>query len=762
MRQEAIRRERELAHARARLIAYLQRVAGPALTAEDAQAALKKAKAWKSGPARTMDDYFAEHPNALTEPSPHSPLQVVRLLQHLEATGHGDAVTQLACARCHRTGLRLTRNTPEGRCCDWCVARTELRPCARCGQDGHIVTRREDGPICRRCYGSDPLVLEECADCGRSRKPHHRREDGASLCQACAPRPEHECIHCGKLRPAQTNTGDGPVCQVCYDSPPRLCDLCQQIKPISVRKTEGQPAICGDCYRGPKRTCVICGRLRHGFRRRGGEFHCASCRPRRSLPCTDCGKTLPVQANWPVGPLCNTCYARRRHTPASCAQCGTLRTLVGRTKDGNICGPCSGTDIDFACRRCGFPGDIYADGACSRCVAKDRVRNLLSDEDGTVHPQLQPLAEQLGAAQEPWSVITWTRRSDSARMLAGLATQHQEITHEILDELPQDWQTHYVRELLVAAAILPKRQEVFARLRLWIDKEVADLPPHQACVIRPFAEWGILRDARRRADKGRYTVGAATNDRADIRTAIRLMTWLDNNSIALADLSQEVLDVWMTGNPAKVRGLTAFIRWAVARRLTSKVTVPTKKSGLPSRFIHSDELNQQLRRCLNDDSLPLEARIIGALTSLYALPTTRIIELTTDRLHRDGDDAYLTLDQHPVLLPPRLAVLIEKQIASPNCRTSVLQQPHDGTPGYLFPGRPPSRPRSAEAINTYMRKHGLPGIGARNTAMMEAITDLPPIVVSDLFGMHPHTAYTWSQYAQNSWAEYLEAVQATE
>lgn len=33
--------------------------------------------------------------------------------------------------------------------------------------------------------------------------------------------------------------------------------------------------------------------------------------------------------------------------------------------------------------------------------------------------------------------------------------------------------------------------------------------------------------------------------------------------------------------------------------------------------------------------------------------------------------------------------------------------------------------------------------------------------VSDLFGMHPHTAYAWAQYAQNSWPEYREAIQAT-
>ncbi|MCX4460988.1 hypothetical protein OG585_48465 (plasmid) [Streptomyces sp. NBC_01340] len=104
----------------------------------------------------------------------------------------------------------------------------------------------------------------------------------------------------------------------------------------------------------------------------------------------------------------------------------------------------------------------------------------------------------------------------------------------------------------------------------------------------------------------------------------------------------------------------------------------------------------------------------------------------------------------------------QSPITSPACRTSVLHQAHTGTPGFLFPGRPPSRPRSPQTVNNYMKLHGLPGISARNTAMMEAITDLPPIVVSDLFGVHPHTAYAWAHYAQNSWAEYLEAVQSTD
>jgi hypothetical protein len=53
-----------------------------------------------------------------------------------------------------------------------------------------------------------------------------------------------------------------------------------------------------------------------------------------------------------------------------------------------------------------------------------------------------------------------------------------------------------------------------------------------------------------------------------------------------------------------------------------------------------------------------------------------------------------------------------------------------------------------------MKQHGLPTIGARNTAMIEAVSELPPIVVSDLFGVSAGTAHRWAQYAQG-WADYL-------
>ncbi|MFJ6393981.1 hypothetical protein ACIQJT_41125 [Streptomyces sp. NPDC091972] len=40
-----------------------------------------------------------------------------------------------------------------------------------------------------------------------------------------------------------------------------------------------------------------------------------------------------------------------------------------------------------------------------------------------------------------------------------------------------------------------------------------------------------------------------------------------------------------------------------------------------------------------------------------------------------------------------------------------------------------------------LRKHGLEVISARNTAMLEAVAALPPIVISDLFGLSATSAH---------------------
>ncbi|MEU5683632.1 hypothetical protein [Streptomyces venezuelae] len=129
--------------------------------------------------------------------------------------------------------------------------------------------------------------------------------------------------------------------------------------------------------------------------------------------------------------------------------------------------------------------------------------------------------------------------------------------------------------------------------------------------------------------------------------------------------------------------------------------------------------------------------------------------MTTDRFSSDETGAYLVVDRHPVLLPPKLARLIEHQMANPR-RTSQLPPATTEHGAFIFPGRT-SRPRNPEAFAQRLRDHDLPTLAARNTAMIENVAELPPVVVSDLFGIHINTANAWAGYAQDSWADYLAA-----
>ncbi|MFJ9618827.1 hypothetical protein [Streptomyces noursei] len=87
----------------------------------------------------------------------------------------------------------------------------------------------------------------------------------------------------------------------------------------------------------------------------------------------------------------------------------------------------------------------------------------------------------------------------------------------------------------------------------------------------------------------------------------------------------------------------------------------------------------------------------------------------------------------------------------------IIPSTDDG-PGFLFPGKPPSRPRKVNSVRNQLASHGLATRAARNTAMIGMISDMPLKVVSDLLGIAADTATQWAEYAQDRWAVYLAAV----
>ena len=151
------------------------------------------------------------------------------------------------------------------------------------------------------------------------------------------------------------------------------------------------------------------------------------------------------------------------------------------------------------------------------------------------------------------------------------------------------------------------------------------------------------------------------------------------------------MDRSATGQPLGTRDLHALVHQTQAHRLNDVTKPPS--SHYPLQLLHEDEHHQQLRRCLTDESLPLTARIIGSLIRLYGVQIPRMVELTVDKFLQDESGAYLTINANPVLLPPRLAQLIERHIAQPPRSIHHLR---NDEPRYLFPGSPPSRPRNPE------------------------------------------------------------------
>ncbi len=754
-------RARDLAEARARVIARIIAATGALLTAAVAEELARKAKCFGPMTVRRLDEHLAESPEAFTAPTPMAPAGLPRLLHAIADAGFGDRITLLDCVSCGEPKRSLRRVTPAGLACDWCSTKTALRTCSRCGNPGLIVTRRRaDGSICRSCYRADPEFLVACAACGRRRPRQRRMPDGSILCVSCAPIPIHQCAGCDQLRPAAERSDLGPLCAVCWRNPPRPCGVCSRPGRITVTASAGAPDVCIRCYRLPA-TCAGCGRIRTGNKHRSDDFYCAACWPRVPRPCDDCSAERPIRVIWPIGQLCATCYTRRSRNPRPCSDCGRINVLVARstTSSADICGPCAGTSLDFTCSRCNHPGDLLRDSVCARCIVTERVTRLLSTNSGAVPEQLVPLAAALTGTEHPRSVLTWLHYHPSTTLLTSLIAAGTDLTHARLDQKPQDTATRHLRRMLTSTGILNYRDEHLAQLELWTRTELNQLPEPHRRILRPYAEWHLLRRARRNAHRGsgpgHVTYGTVVTARTSITTAAGFIGWLDTHQVDLQHATQSHLDLWVDTHPTKHRGLESFLRWALARRLTS-LQLPRRRSAVPTRFHSTADHQAQLHRCLTDSALPSDLRIAGALIRLYATTLTRLIHLTADHFHRDDQHAYLTLHRHPVLLPPTLASLIENHLRTSQPK-SLLRHVDQPTTRYLLPGHTPGIPRSQHGLAQRLRAHALPSAAARNTALIEAVTALPATIISDLFGIRPQTAHSWANYAQDSWADYLAA-----
>ncbi|GAA4684186.1 hypothetical protein GCM10023197_45760 [Gordonia humi] len=96
--------------------------------------------------------------------------------------------------------------------------------------------------------------------------------------------------------------------------------------------------------------------------------------------CDRCGRsTTRIQAHWPEGRVCFTCWFTAIHTHGICPPCGADRLLPGPpTQDRTpLCAECAGIDDDFHCARCGEENGHHRGLICARCAVREDLYQIM-------------------------------------------------------------------------------------------------------------------------------------------------------------------------------------------------------------------------------------------------------------------------------------------------------------------------------------------------------------------------------------------------
>ena len=384
----------------------------------------------------------------------------------------------------------------------------------------------------------------------------------------------------------------------------------------------------------------------------------------------------------------------------------------------------------------------------------ERVRAHLAGPDGPIPVQLQPVAEALTTTDNAQTVLNWLARSPNAHLLARLAAAGEHLTHDLLDELPQNNGEFYLRQALVSTGVLPARNEDLERIPAWLEHLLADKPSRHARLIRPYVHWFLLRRARRRAATVRRTGRAGSFLRHQIRLAAELTAWLDARQLTLEHLQQHDLEAWLVSVGVRGYDVRSFLGWAADRGAAPRLLIPPAPQKTAGVVLDDKARWEQLHRCVNDTDMPLDVRAAGALVLLYGLPVIRILELTTDAIHERDGTTLLSVGSQPLLIPPKLAHLLRRLPAPATKRLFVTS---GSNPPWLFPGHTPGRAANPSVFTGRLNAHGIAVRPARRAALIALVSDIPAPVLAGLAGLHPNTAAKWATIAQRDWTAYLSA-----
>lgn len=468
--------------------------------------------------------------------------------------------------------------------------------------------------------------------------------------------------------------------------------------------------------------------------------------------CVRCGRWAAKAANWSDGPICRNCLDNATRTYGSCPCCDAERLLPGRDGAGApICRDCAGITRDFFCNRCRFEGRLLGKRLCEGCTLTDRLRALLDDGTGRIHPPLIPLFDQLRTMQQPALGLGWLRSPQPQALLSDLASGRLELTHEAFQQLPNWRSAAYLRDLLMQSGILPLKDRQLLLFERWLDTHLAAVTDlEHARLLRRFATWHQLRKLRAKAAKAPLGISPTKMARQQQTQALAFLIWINRRGTALNHTRQTDLDLWQSENYSTRRSSNAFLTWCMKIGTMPVLTVHYPKSSAQTPMGQHHRINA-IQRLLTEESIPLPARIAGLLVLLYAQPVTRILRLRTSDITTDGGTTTIRLGDPPTPVPEPLARILHDYVANRPHMDSATN------PGscWLFPGHRAGEPLHQSTLLSFLHKLGIPPQRGRISAIRHLALQIPAPVLAQALGYH-HTSTTriaaeagspWSGYA---------------
>jgi hypothetical protein len=604
-----------------------------------------------------------------------------------------------------------------------------------------------------RSGGAASLPAPCCVLCAREGLPLTPTSQGG-VCARCRHRQLAEpCARCGIVKPvAGRDSEHRPVCARCADRPQRTCGRCGRIRRIARRARGDQPDICDGCFRSPQALCSGCGRVRPCSFASTDTPVCAGCAPRRSAVCARCGQHKPPAANWAEGPVCDPCYTAALRHRGTCSSCHTLRRLVSPPgPDARTCADCAGLPASHVCIDCGLEDKLYERGRCNDCALRRRTSELLRAGGEHIPAPLVAVHDAILATSTPRTALNWLRNGAGATVLADLAAGTTPITHAALDAHPRRRGADYLRHVLVAADVLPARDEGLARLETWVASTLlgnVEHPEHRR-LLHSYATWQVLRRLRRRAAHDTTGRTPTSYPRTQLLVANRFLGWLDQRGVTLAQCRQSDIDTWLTDGPAGYL-VRDFLSWAADHHHCPTMLLPTLRTTTGTAT-HPDERWTLVDRLLHDDTLELTDRVAGALLLCYGQQLSRIAVMNTEQVRRHDDVVSLRFGAHDITVPEPLSGLLTKLIDVGHGHRSVGSP---GTSPWLFPGHLPGRPITASRLGERLRLLGVRALPGRRAALLQLAAEVPAAVLAELLHLTPGTATRWTRAAGGDWSRY--------